>query len=129
MKLSPILLSGALALAMGLPIAGCAQQTPAQAPVSSPAGEHHHGGMMRMLRGVNLTDQQKTQLQNMMQQYRQAHPKGSTPDPQARKALHQQMMSVLTPAQQAQVKQNMQQMRAMHKDRDDAPAPTPTPTP
>ena len=128
MKLSPILLSGALALAMGLPIAGCAQQTPAQAPVSSPAGEHHHhNGMMRMLRGVNLTPQQKTQLQNMMQQYHQSHPKGSAPDPAARKALHQQMMNVLTPAQQAQVKQNMQQMRSMHNDRDEAPAPTPTP--
>ncbi len=113
MKLSPIFLSGALAVAMGLPIVGCAQQTPAQTPASSPLSrEHHRGGMMRMFRGINLSDQQRTQIQQIMQQYRQQHPKGSQPDPNARKAMRQQVMSVLTPDQQTQVKANMAKMRA-----------------
>ena len=113
MKLSPILLSGALAVAMSLPIVGCAQQTSAQSPATSHvSGHNHHRGMMRMFRGINLSDQQKTQIQQIMQQYRQAHPEGSQPDPDARKAMRQQLMSVLTPDQQAQVKANLQKMRA-----------------
>ncbi len=78
---------------------------------------------MRMFKGINLTDQQRTQVTQLMQQYRDKHPKGSTPDPAGRKALRQQMMNVLTPDQQAQVKQNMSQMRERRAE----PAPTASP--
>ena len=118
MKISAILLSGSLALALGLPVIGLAQQDPAQAPTTAPSGEYHHhgGGMMRMMQNLNLTPQQQTQIQQIMQQYRQQHPRGSEPDQASRQALHQQIMKVLTPAQQAQLKQNMQNMRKMHAE-------------
>jgi Spy/CpxP family protein refolding chaperone len=70
---------------------------------------------MRMLQGVNLTDQQKAQIRQLMTNYRQAHPQGSQPDPQARKQLHEQIMSILTPAQQAQVRANMERMHSEHQ--------------
>ena len=126
MKLPAIFLTGTLALALGLPIIGSAQQAPAQAPATAPTGEyHHHGGWMRMMQNLNLTPQQQTQIQQIMQQYRQQHPQGSEPDKASRQALHQQIMNVLTPAQQAQLKQNMQKMHNMH--RDDEPQPTSSP--
>lgn len=67
---------------------------------------------MRMFKGVNLSDQQKSQMKQIMQQFRQAHPEGSRPDPQARQQLRRQMMNILTPQQRTQVEQNMQQARA-----------------
>lgn len=98
------------------------------------AGEHmHHHGMMmhRMFQGVNLTAQQKTQIHQLMTQFHQQHPKGSQPDPQARKAMHDQIMNLLTPAQQAQVKANMAKMpdHPGHPDRDDEASPAPQATP
>ncbi len=130
MKLSPFLLSGALAVAIGLPIVGCAQQAPAQSQPGASQGAygHHHGGM-RWLQGVNLSDQQKQQIQTLMQQYRQAHPQGSQPDPQARKQLRDQVMNVLTPDQRTQVQNNMEKMRAQYQERGDNGAPPPSPTP
>jgi Spy/CpxP family protein refolding chaperone len=118
MKILPLLLAGALAFGSALPVAGLAQQAPAQAQ-SSPAPHHHHhgGGMKRLFRGVNLSDQQKTKIQQIVQQYRTAHPGGSPRDPQALKAMHQQILNVLTPTQQAQVKANEQQIRARHEQR------------
>jgi len=87
---------------------------------------------MGMLRGVNLSDQQKTQLKQIMQQYRQAHPKGSQTDPQARRTAHeqlrQQLMNVLTPQQRTQVEQNMQQMRERWQNRNGGQRPAPQPT-
>ncbi|HEV7180710.1 MAG TPA: Spy/CpxP family protein refolding chaperone [Candidatus Baltobacteraceae bacterium] len=131
MKISPILLSGALALAVALPVAGFAQQTPAQPPAGAPAAGHHHNHGMRMFRGLNLSDQQKAQLQQIRDQYRQSHPEGSAPDRASRKAMHDQMMNVLTPAQQAQLKTNMAQMRE-HRPAGTGPngtfAPEPSPT-
>lgn len=70
---------------------------------------------MRMFRGVNLSDQQKTQIKQIMQNFRQSHPRGTQTDPQARRTARQQMMqqvmNVLTPQQRSQVQQNMQRMR------------------
>ncbi len=79
--------------------------------------------MMRMLKGINLTDQQRTQVHQLTQQYRDKHPQGTAPDPAGRKALREQIMNVLTPDQQAQVKQNMSQMRERRAE----PAPTASP--
>lgn len=132
MKLSPFLLSGALAVAIGLPIVGCAQQAPAQSQPGASQGAygHHHGGM-RWLQGVNLSDQQKQQIQTLMQQYRQAHPRGSQPDPQAREQLRSQIMNVLTPEQRTQVQANMQKMKEQRQEREqhEMPAASPSPAP
>ena len=135
MKVSPFLLSGALAVAIGLPVAGFAQQSPAQSPPGAQqqgAFGHHRGGMMRRFEDLNLSDQQKQQIQTLISQYRQAHPRGSQPDPQSRKQLHEQIMSVLTPQQQAQYKADTQKMRAQRQEREEngsgQPAPAASPS-
>ncbi len=133
MKFSPFLLSGALAVAIGLPIVGCAQQAPAQSqPGASQDAYGHHRGGIRWLQGVNLSDQQKQQIQMLRQQYRQAHPRGSQPDPQARQQLQQQIMNVLTPDQRAQAQANRQKMRQewqQHGGQNGAPLASPSPAP
>jgi Spy/CpxP family protein refolding chaperone len=80
--------------------------------------------MARALQGIDLSDSQRTQIRSLMQQYRQAHPKGSQPDPQARKALRAQIMAVLTPDQQSRLTSNLQQMRAARRA---AASPSPAP--
>ena len=131
MKTRSLLLSLALTFSAAAPLIASAQQAPAP-PAAAGQHMHEHGMMMhRMFRGVNLTAAQKTQIQQLMTQFHQQHPKGSQPDPQARKAMHDQIMNVLTPAQQAQVKANMAQMhdRAGHPDHDGDAAPAPQATP
>jgi Spy/CpxP family protein refolding chaperone len=129
-----------MSVALIAPVAVFAQQA-AQAPAPAASaqdqwqGQHRggHHGFMRMLRGVNLSDSQKAQIHQIMQQFHQAHPEGSLTDPQARRQAHQQLMqqvmNVLTPQQRAQVQQNMQQMRERFQqehDGDETPA-TPQP--
>ena len=85
---------------------------------------------MRGMRELNLTPQQQSQIRQLMQQYRQAHPRGSAPDPQARKQLRDKVMAVLTPAQQQQFKTEMSQRRSEYqRGRDRFPAPSPSPIP
>lgn len=121
------------AAALLLPAAAIAQQAPPAPNASaSPAEqwqgrEHHQRGMMRMFRSLNLSEQQQTRIQQIMQQYRQAHPEGSAPDPEARRQLRTQLMNVLTPQQQAQLKQHMEQMRMQREQEDGAPQPQSTP--
>lgn len=64
--------------------------------------------------GITLSDAQRSQLSTLIQQFRQTHPPGSAFDFQAMRTLHQKMFAVLTPQQQAQFEQNLQQMRAQH---------------
>ncbi|HEV2262307.1 MAG TPA: hypothetical protein VGR69_08485, partial [Candidatus Rubrimentiphilum sp.] len=77
---------------------------------------------------------QQSQIKQLIDQYRQAHPRGSAPDPQAREQLRSQITAILTPAQQAQLKTQMQQARGRFggergRDRDRNPAPSPSPLP
>ena len=111
MKLNPIFASGALAFAIGLPIVGCAQQSASQPSTTSQA-RHGHRGMLHAFRALNLSGQQKTQIHQIIAQFRSTHPKGSAPDPAARKAMRAAVMSVLTPDQRAQFKATMQRRRA-----------------
>lgn len=74
-----------------------------QAARANGAGEGREGGMMERFAQLNLTDAQKTQIQNLMTQFRAAHPKGSPPDATARQALRDQINAVLTPAQRSQL--------------------------
>ncbi len=90
---------------------------------------------MRAVRELDLSDSQRTQIQQLVQQYRQQYPKGSTPDPQARKALRDKIFATLTPDQQAQLQQHLAQMRAERAQQSagtnapsaSAPAPAPSP--
>lgn len=106
MKFTSLFASAALAAMLVAP--AVAQTAPAAPPMAG--APRHHG--MRMLHGITLSDAQKAQIKTLMQQYHSAHPKGSAPDPAARQALDAQVRAVLTPAQQAQFDQNLQNMKA-----------------
>lgn len=64
--------------------------------------------MMNRFAALNLSDDQKTRIQNLIAQFRQAHPPGSARDPQAMQALRAQINAILTPQQQQQL-QSMRQ--------------------
>jgi Spy/CpxP family protein refolding chaperone len=76
------------------------QRTQFEQNLAQPRG----GGML----ALGLSEQQQTRIRQLMQQFHQTHPQGSADDPQARQALHQQILAILTPQQQAQWKQHMQ---------------------
>jgi Spy/CpxP family protein refolding chaperone len=106
-----LLVPAALATALAVPAIGFAQVQPAPAQTQPQSGsERQHGGF-RFGKDLNLTQQQQAQIDQIRQQYRQAHPKGSARDPQAMKDMRDKMMAVLTPAQQAQLKADMQKRR------------------
>jgi len=125
-----LVIPAAAAAALILPAGVLAQQ--ATAPNQNPpaAGQWqghggHRGGFMRMFRNLNLSAQQKSKIQQIVQQYHQAHPQGSQPNPQARKQMRGQIMNLLTPQQRTQLQQQMQQMRAQrgqHPDNDEPQA-------
>jgi len=128
-----LLVPAALATALAVPVAGFAQVQPSPAPLGQPnQGQRHHGGFgfMRAMRGLNLSTQQQSQIQQLVQQYRQTHPRGSTPDPQSRKDLRTKVMAVLTPAQQAQLKTQMEQRQSQSgRERNGNRFPRPSPSP
>lgn len=98
-----------LAVLLALPLAASAQTQPAP-PAQSQAGHRHYGGFMHAMKGLNLSADQQARIKALAKQFHQDHPKGSPPDAAARDAFHQQIMSILTPAQQAQFKANLAQM-------------------
>jgi len=126
MKLQATVLAGLLAAGLSLPVVAQAQQGPPPPPPQS----QHGDWMMRRFSDLNPTDAQKSQIQTLMQNYRQAHPRGSTPDPDARKQLRAQIDAVLTPDQRAQLKADEAKMRAQRQGNDTnnlPPAPGATP--
>ncbi len=84
---------------------------------------------MRMFRNLNLSTAQQQQIKTLFQQFRAAHPRGSMPDKASRRALHQQIMAVLTPQQRAQLKAERQKMRAERRARMNGAMPNASPTP
>lgn len=108
------LVPAALAATLVAPVVASAQQSPQTQNQPAAQGQRHRGGFgwMREMRSLNLTATQQSQIKQLMQQYRQAHPRGSAPDRQAREQLRTKIMAILSPAQQAQLKTEMQQARA-----------------
>ncbi|MBV8246544.1 MAG: hypothetical protein JOZ38_11515 [Candidatus Eremiobacteraeota bacterium] len=105
------------------------QQAQLKASVAQTA---RRGGGMHMLQQLNLSDQQRSQIRQLMQTYRQSHPAGSPPDPQARQQLREQIRSILTPEQQQELQQLRQQRRQTPQgqpQQQEAPAPQPPPQP
>ena len=121
MKLQATVLAGLIAASLSLPAIAQVQQAPAP-----PAQSQHGDRMMRHFSNLNLSDQQKSQIQTLVQNFRQAHPKGSTPDPDARKALRSQIETVLTPDQRAQFKADEQKHHAEHAQGNPNPVASPT---
>ncbi len=124
----------AAAVYPALGVAQVAQTQPAAVVTPAPGQRqgHRHAGFMAAMRGISLSDQQKAQIKQLMTQYRQAHPKGSSPDRQARRQLHEQVLGVLTPQQRTQFNANLAQMRAQRRAQTStqpggpfAPSPTP----
>lgn len=133
-RLQNVLLTAAFAAALAVPVAGSAQSQPANTTATGQTARHR-GGMMRVMRDLNLSAAQQAQIRQIQTQFRQAHPRGSAPDPQARKQMRSQIMNVLTPQQRQQLRANIRRFRRRaHRDGDRrggafAPSPTPTPTP
>jgi Spy/CpxP family protein refolding chaperone len=116
------LMVGVLAAVLALPLAVSAQQAqpppPAQAqgPVTPNESVMQHRWAKR-LGGVNLSSQQQQQIQSIVHQYSQAHPAGSPRDPQGARDMRRQIMGVLSPDQQNQFRQQMQERRAQMRQR------------
>jgi len=132
LRLSAIFALAAVGAAT-FPVLGAAQEAPAQPAAVAPAVRTGHAqhGFMAALRGVNLSDQQKAQIKQLVAQYRQAHPKGSAPDRAGRRQLRTQILNVLAPQQRTQFDANLARMRAERRNQAAAPQGpfTPTPTP
>jgi len=133
MNISKPILAGAALLALALPLTVAAQTTPVAPATTTTGGEHrHHGGGLNKhaMQGITLSDSQKSQMMQLRTAYKTAHPKGSTPDPAARKALRDQMLGILTPDQRTQYEANMKTLRENHKNAGNGPfAPNASPTP
>jgi Spy/CpxP family protein refolding chaperone len=107
-------------LTLFLAVAMAAQTAPAPsdntAAVPAKTMSRHNGGFERMAQQLNLTDQQKTQIQGFTQAGRQQamsikQDTSLTPEQkrdkfrELRASTHQQVLGVLTPDQQQQMKQ------------------------
>jgi Spy/CpxP family protein refolding chaperone len=118
-----LLIPAALAAVLSLPLAAGAQQSDqpvAQPQAGAPAPKtnaHIYRRWSRLLSGMNLTNQQHDQIQNLLDQYAQAHPAGSAPDHQGMHALRQQIFSILTPDQQTQLRQQIHSMQVQEAQR------------
>lgn len=126
-----LLVPAAMATALAVPATAFAQVQPAPGQTQQTGSQRHRGGSFRFLKDLNLTQQQQTQIDQIRQQFRQAHPKGSPRDPQAMKDMRDKIMAVLTPAQQAQLKADMQKWRAEYgrgrNGQNSLPQPSPSP--
>lgn len=124
---------------MALPVGAFAQQA---GPVPNAPGQWQqgcmqtqgqphrmHGGMRgeNPMRQLGLTPQQMSQIQQLHQAYRQAHPCGSQPDRAARHQLRAQIMNVLTPQQRQEYQQLRAQRRAQREQNGGYPQPVATP--
>jgi Spy/CpxP family protein refolding chaperone len=131
----------AFAALLALPVAALAQQAPATPPTApmqpgaETPGHHrhggHHNGFRAALAKLDLSPQQKTQIQQALTQSREAN---RNADPATRKAnrdkLHAQIEAILTPAQRTQLQAGLAQERARHHREGGAwssPGPSATP--
>jgi Spy/CpxP family protein refolding chaperone len=97
---------------MAIPATVCAQQVspapaaPASAaPAAAECGGGGHGA--NPMAGIQLTPAQRQQIRSFREAFRAQYPCGSKVPKTAREQLQQQIMSVLTPAQQAQYQANL----------------------
>lgn len=125
-RISIALLSLFLAAAMAAQTAPAPSDDAAAAPHKMMP--RHNGGFERMAQQLNLTDQQKTQIQGFTQAGRQQalsikQDTSLTPEQkrdkfrQLRASTHQQILGALTPEQQQQMKQLRSQYAGMGRGR------------
>lgn len=101
-----------------------AQTTPQPPPVPAASGtvtgpNAHRGGgggMWNLVEGLSgITPQQRQAIEGLRTQFQQAHQPGTPPDRATMQSLRQQLMNVLTPAQQQQLRTELQQWRAQRQ--------------
>ncbi len=116
MKIASI---AALLAALTMPVAVSAQvtQAPAQTQRQTSQAAHEYHRWTKRLSGINLSAQQQQQVQHLLDQFAASHPAGSPRDHAGSRALHEQILSILTPAQQQQLTQQMQALKAQHEQR------------
>jgi len=104
LALAAIVVAGAVAFAQGTP----APQRPMMGQQAGPGGP----GPMRMMRQLNLTDDQRTKIQSLMEQQRQSH----QGDRQKLMALQQQLKNAIFadagPADTTALQQQIQALQA-----------------
>jgi Spy/CpxP family protein refolding chaperone len=115
------LATGALAVALAMPLGAYAQQTQppgatAQRTTTPSQAKLQHGWMKR-LGNLNLSGDQQQRIQSMINQYSQAHPEGSPRDREAGRELRRQILSVLNSDQQNQYHQQMRARREQMQQR------------
>lgn len=131
--LKPNILAAVMAVFIALPVAASADLSPSAstAPATSPTqsgasqywrgGHRHHRGFLSMVRALDLSPAQRQQIKTLIANYRAAHPKGTGPDPAARKALREKIYALLTPAQ----RQKLATVMARHRWHGAKPSPAP----
>lgn len=100
----------ALLAALTMPIAVSAQATqpPAAGQTQTHQATYEYHRWTKRLANINLSSSQQQQVQHLLDQFASSHPEGSPRDPAGARALHEQILNVLTPQQQTQYQQEMQ---------------------
>lgn len=108
------LAAAAFAATLAMPLGVYAQQS--QAPSAyghtTPSQARIQHRWSKRLANLNLSGDQQQRIQSIINQYSQAHPEGSPSDPGAARDLRRQVMSILTPDQQNQLRQQNRARRA-----------------
>ena len=121
MNIPKILLSAAAAVAISLPFAVSAQQTPT-------IHHAHHVNYFRSgLNSVGLSATQHQQIRSLYQNFRSQHPKGTKPGKAAMKQLREQIIAVLTPQQKQQLHAYIRSHRGANRTPGAAGSPLPNP--
>jgi Spy/CpxP family protein refolding chaperone len=126
----------ALTFVPGITRAQSSSQPPAQdqSQAAPAAPERHEGRMHRAMQGLNLTVEQKTAMKKIHESTKAQldavnKDESLTADQKAAK-IHQlrhsgrmQMVKLLTPEQQQQMRANVRAMRAAHREKQQQPPP------
>jgi opacity protein-like surface antigen len=114
-----IALVAAMLAALSMPIAVSAQvtQPPVQGQQQTSQAAHEYHRWTKRLAGINLSSQQQQQVQHLLDDFAARHPAGSPRDSEGARVLHEQILGVLTPQQQAQYQQEIQARRAQEQQR------------
>ncbi len=111
-----------LLAALTWPIAVSAQVQPPPAQSQMQPGQggqaaHEYRRWTKRLAGLNLSTQQQQHVQGLLDQFAAQHPAGSARDEAGAHALRDQILGLLNPQQQTQLRQMMQQSKAQHEQR------------
>lgn len=114
MIVSRLLAAAAFVTATAVGVPAFAQIAPAPAPAASgaPHARHHGSPFIRALRGLDLSDAQKSQIRTLMQNARSANQNADQATKRANAAkLRTDIENVLTPDQRTKLQQSLANQR------------------